>query len=68
MFTFGSNIRFFGGGNVLFNYENSSLSVRKLAFFTYINWRIVVKIFSYQRTDSTLKKYDIFVYVSALIK
>ena len=42
--------------------------VRKLALFTYINWKIVVKIFSHQRTDSTLKKYDIFVYEFALIK
>ena len=69
MFTFGSSIGFF-----FFFWETFYLIirirhlVRKLALFTYINWKIVVKIFSHQRTDSTLKKYDIFVYEFALIK
>ena len=72
IFTFGSSIGVFF---FLFFFKEKfysiiriSRQVRKLALSTYINWRIVVKIFSYQRTDSTLKKYDIFVYECALIR
>ena len=68
MFTFGSCIGFFFFKEAFNSIIRIRHEVRKLALSTYINWRIVVKIFSYQRTDSALKKYDIFVYECALIK